>query len=335
VIGVLKPFLALLPVLLFLVCLVFMDSFKLVSLKSVLRALAIGGGVAVAAYGFNSYLLQTGVVGEAHLRIVVAPLLEESLKAAWVVVLIRTRRVGFLVDSVIAGFAVGTGFSLVENAYYLAALGKTPLLTWLVRGFGTAIMHPTTTAVLAAVTKAVLDRRPATGWVAFLPGLAVAIGVHSVYNQLVFNPLLATGVLLIVLPVALVLTFELSERSTRAWLGTSFDSDLEVLEILDGDRLTESRIGAYLDSLKSRFPGKVVGDILCYVRLHLELSIRAKGILLARQAGLPLAPDAEVKAKLDELAFLRKSIGRTGKMAVDPLLNMSSRELWQLYMLGS
>ena len=42
-----------------------------------------------------------------------------SLKALIVVVLIRTHRIGFLVDAAILGFAVGTGFALVENLYYL------------------------------------------------------------------------------------------------------------------------------------------------------------------------------------------------------------------------
>jgi RsiW-degrading membrane proteinase PrsW (M82 family) len=334
VIHLLQAFLALLPVPLFLVCLVFMDSFKLVPMKSVLRGAAIGGAVAIAAYLVNTYLLHDSGLGARTVRTMTAPFLEEVLKAVWVLFVIRTKRVGFLVDAVILGFAVGTGFAMVENIYYLAALKHTPLLVWLVRGFGTAVMHPATTAVLAATAKVVLDRRPGAGWWAFLPGFTVAFGIHSLYNHLVFNPLLATGVLLIIVPLALVLTFELSEKSTRAWLGTSFDSDLEILELLDGDRVAESRIGRYLESLMERLPGKVVGDIVCYLRLHLELSIRAKGILLARQAGLPLAPDEEVKASLEELEYLERSIGRTGKLAVQPLLNMSSRDLWQLYMLG-
>jgi hypothetical protein len=36
---------------------------------------------------------------------------------------------------------------------------------------------------------------------------------------------------------------------------------------------------------------------------------------------------------LEELKYLEKSIGRTGQMAVKPFLRMSSRDLWQLYML--
>ena len=47
----------LLPVLIFLVVLLYMDSYKLVSLKTVLWVIAAGGVVAVLAYFVNGFLL--------------------------------------------------------------------------------------------------------------------------------------------------------------------------------------------------------------------------------------------------------------------------------------
>ena len=54
-----------------------------------------------------------------------SPWIEESLKALLLVYLIRTRRVGMLVDAAIYGFAIGTGFALFENLYYLATRPET------------------------------------------------------------------------------------------------------------------------------------------------------------------------------------------------------------------
>ncbi len=68
--------------------------------------------------------------------------------------------------------------------------------------------------------------------------------------------------------------------------------------------------------------------------MHLELTTRAKGILLMREAGFKIAPDPEIKARLDELKYLEKSIGKTGQFAMASFLRASSRDLWQLYMLG-
>jgi hypothetical protein len=74
--------------------------------------------------------------------------------------------------------------------------------------------------------------------------------------------------------------------------------------------------------------------MLCLLRIHLELAIRAKGILLMRQTGFKPATDPEIKEKFIELSYLEKSIGKTGQLAILPFLHTSRRDLWQLYMLG-
>jgi hypothetical protein len=73
--------------------------------------------------------------------------------------------------------------------------------------------------------------------------------------------------------------------------------------------------------------------MLCFLRIHLELSIRAKGLLIAREAGLRIVPDEATHANLRELKYLERSIGRTGLLALQPMLGTSSRDLWQIHML--
>ena len=98
-------------------------------------------------------------------------------------------------------------------------------------------------------------------------------------------------------------------------------------------QMAATRFGAYLRSLQTRFPGTVVADMLCLPRVQLELSIRAKGMLMAREAGLPLPSGDEVKANLEELRYLERSIGPTGMLALKPLQITSNRDLWQFYLL--
>jgi hypothetical protein len=74
--------------------------------------------------------------------------------------------------------------------------------------------------------------------------------------------------------------------------------------------------------------------MLCLLQIQLELSMAAKSVLIARAAGVEVPIDAEVRAKLEELRFLERSIGRTGRLTIAPFLKTSSRELWQFYMLG-
>jgi len=325
--------LGVLPVLLLLGGLQVMDSYRLVSGSAVSRSLGAGAVAAVLAFAANTWLLHHGVEAGV-LRRYLAPVLEEGLKAIWVVALIRTHRVGFLVDAGVHGFAAGSGFAVVENVYYAWAIGSSGLSFWLVRGLGTAVLHGTTTAILAIVSQSLAERRAAKGLVPFLPGLLLAIGIHSLYNHLLFNPLLATSTILVLTPLLLVVAYETSERAMRVWLGTGLDSDVERLELILSGEERLSPIGEYLDSLRHRFEGPILADMLCLLRIHLELSIRAKGTLIARAAGLDLPVDDDVRARLEELRYLERSIGRTGQLAMLPLLHTRRRDLWQVYVLG-
>jgi hypothetical protein len=242
-----------------------------------------------------------------------------------VVWLVRTGRVGFLVDSAIHGFALGTGFALLENFYYAHALDSTDVGLWVVRGLGTAIMHGTTTAIFAILGKGLSGRHESVSPVWFLPGFILAVAIHAGFNLFVLPPLIATGFLLAVMPLLLAVVFERSERATRAWLGAGMDRDVEALDqILSGDIL-ETRVGRYLSELRQRLPGAVVADMLCYLRVQLELALRAKGILMARAAGIELPPDPAVGENLRELKYLEGSIGPVGMLALQPLVQGRGR----------
>jgi RsiW-degrading membrane proteinase PrsW (M82 family) len=328
---------AILPVLLFLAALVLMDSFKLVPLRTVAAALAAGGLAALAAEQVNATLADAMNLHALEVARNVAPVVEEILKALFVAYLVRRGRVGFLVDAAILGFAVGAGFSLVENLEYLRALSDRGLLLWVVRGFGTAVLHGGTTATLAIATKSLYDRfsgRP-LAQLDFVPGLLLAILLHLFFNRAILPPVATTLLLLAGLPCVMVLVFARSERATRSWLGVGLDSDLEVLESILKGAVLDTRVGRYLESLKSRFAGPVVADMLCLLRIQLELSIRAKGLLLAREVGLEPEVGEDVRANLQELRYLERSIGRTGLLALHPILRRTSRDLWQVYMLKS
>jgi RsiW-degrading membrane proteinase PrsW (M82 family) len=331
---VLKAALALLPALVFLGSLVLMDSFKLVPLRAVLRAIAIGGLAAIACMFANGFLLDlTGMELTVFSRYG-APVIEELAKAAWIAFLIRRQRVGFLVDAAILGFGVGTGFALVENMDYLRTLTTTNMLVWVVRGFGTAIMHGAATAIFAVLTKSLVDRRDKGEALDFLPGFVVAVAIHSAYNHSLLHPLVTTILLIALLPPLLILAFGRSEQATREWLGLGMDTDVELLQSIRSGQIGGTRVGGYLRSLTSRFPGPVVADMLCMMQIHLELSVRAKGLLLAREAGLPVVIGADVRANLEELRYLEKAIGPTGLLAMKPIRRQSSRDLWQLHVLA-
>ena len=323
----------LLPVLGFLGVLVALESRKLVRLSTVVSVVAAGAAVAGLCYVANAWLIdRLGLDLRAYSRYV-APVVEELAKAAIVGVLVHTARIGFLVDGAILGFAVGTGFAVVENLYYQYAVPDAGLGNWIVRGFGTAIMHGGATAIYTVATLALIERaKPRV--LAFVPGFALAVILHSAFNHMFLSPKLSTLAVVVVIPPLILYVFHRSQQAVGDWLGRGFDSDAERLELIRSGRLADSPLGRYLATLKSRFEGPVVADLLCYLRLHTELAMRAKGLLMMRENGFDLPLDDETKAKFDELAYLERSIGRTGMLALRPVLPMSQKELWQLQVLG-
>lgn len=319
------------PVIAFLIGLRLMDSYKLVHRSSLFLALASGVGTALVAFLVNSALLGFGHLPDSVLRAWVAPLIEELLKAAVVAWLIHTDRVGFVVDAAVFGFAVGAGFALAENVYYAGALGDFSLALWLVRGLGTAVMHGSTTALFATIGKALSDR--GAGVLALAPGFAVAVIVHATFNQISASPFVTTAILLGTMPALLLAAFEYSERSTRAWLSSGFDGEMQMLErILDGE-VADTAVGRFLDALRLRFEPIVVADLLCLLTIHLELSLRAKGMLIAREVGLEVPVDDSVRANLEEMKYLERAVGPIGCLAILPLRRTSRRDLWQILLL--
>lgn len=331
--GLLHLAISAVPAILFLLGLLSLDSYKLVRLRSVLLTIAWGTVAAIVAYLCNTRLMTALGWSPREFSRYMAPISEEALKALALVLLIRTQRVGFLVDAAIAGFAVGTGFALTENVYYLAGTPSNRIIVWIIRGCGTAILHGGSTALFAIWSKSLADRRPDLGYAAFVPAWLAAVALHSFFNHFFLSPILSTLLILILLPVLIVLVFRKSETSLRDWIGVGFDTETELLALIETGRIGESRVGQYLQSLRERFQGEVVADMLCYLRLHSELSVRAKGELMMREAGFRSRIEDDVREKLAEMRFLESSIGATGRLAMLPFLRGGGKREWELRIL--
>lgn len=118
------------------------------------------------------------------------------------------------------------------------------------------------------------------------------------------------------------------------WLQLDFDADADLIGQIKSREFSESPIGRYLSELQAKFDGPVVVDMLCYLRLYTELALRAKGVLMMRENGIDLPVGERTDAKFEEMRYLEKSIGRTGRLAMKPFLHMTRKDLWQLNVLG-
>ena len=167
-----------------------------------------------------------------------------------------------------------------------------------------------------------------------LPGLGVAVVLHSLYNHFLLHPLLATALIVLVVPYLSVAVFQWSERDTKAWLWTGFDTDQELIRVVRSGQVSGTPVGTYLTTLRSHFAPEVIVDMHCLLRLRAELAVRAKGVLMIREAGFDPPPHPTLQETFAELRYLEHSIGKTGLLALQPFLHTSMRDLWQLNMLS-
>jgi len=332
--DVLRFAVSLAPVLLFLGALRALDSYKLVSSRAVFSSLASGGLAAVLCFTLNTLIFREFPRYQDEYALLGAPVVEELAKAVYWIFLIATARVAFMADSAICGFAVGAGFALVENITYLHLLEGTGLGTWILRGLGTAVMHGGVAALGATISAYLLERRKGRGVRLYAPGVVVAIVLHSLFNQSLGFPAASMIAAVVGLPVVLGFVFYVSERSLRRWLGGKMDCDFEILDMIASAQFQQTRVGSYLTSLQEAFPPELRGDMLSLLQLTAELSLRAKGALLLREAGLEVVPDPELEGMFAELKYLMKSIGPTGMLAIRPLLSQTPRDLWEIHRLG-
>jgi hypothetical protein len=294
-------------------------------------------GVISAGLSFlsNTWLLQNlGMSFEAYSGSV-APIVEEIFKLTFLWVLVRKSKIGFMIDGAIYGFSIGAAFSFCENLFYLFAFAgeQSNLLVWITRGFGTAVMHCGTTAIFGILCMSALNRKTSLV-MATLTGAAGAILIHGIFNRFLLSPLVSTLLVIIVIPVSIILIFNNNEKTIRNWLELEFDSEVAMLRMIRKGRFSETRTGEFLMSVKHHFPNEVVVDMYCFISLYLELSLKAKSMLMLRENDIVSAPDPDTPAKLIELKALEHSIGRAGYLAISPVLRMGRKDLWKISLLG-
>ncbi len=320
---------AFVPVILFLICLYLLDSFRLVNGRLLAVCVAWGMVAAGLALLVNEWAGSHFALGHDALIRFVAPVTEELVKVLMLVFLVAHRRIGFMIDAAIYGFAIGTGFALAENLWYYLQLGTDfHALVAIVRGFGTALMHGGTMALCAIVFIEGTHRNQPTAGA--LLGLALAIMLHAIFNQFILNPFYQTLLIVSLMPLSFFLIFLWANHHLRQWLEVEFSQEVDMLAMIRRGQFRDTKAGQYLASIREHFSAETIVDMYCFFGLYLELSIKAKRNLLLKESGFPPIIETDIREKLIEFKQLRRQIGKAGEMALMPLVRMSYRELWEL-----
>jgi len=327
---------ALVPVLLMAALFAWLDVFKLMSAREMLGLLLLGAAAALIAWPVSGRVLDTLPMGYSFYSRMVAPWIEEALKAAALAVLIATNRIGFKLDAVISGFTIGAGFSVVENIFYLIRFPELSASVWMVRGLGTAVMHGTTTAILAAVTHELSERAlRRRGRLRFnplwlLPGYLLASLIHLVFNQFPGQPMLVMVVTLVVSPLLLIALFRFGEGETHQWLAEESEAHRRWLEEWRAGGFPADASGQRIKSLSARVKPEQAALIRDYCIVKAELVLAAEEELLDRDRKLEEGEAERLRAAFARLEQVKQAIGRVGYAALSRQLPFSANDEWEL-----
>ncbi len=332
-----KALIAIAPVFVLLTAFDRLDVFNLISFRVISALLGVGAGIAVISLLTNGGLLEGFPIGTGNYSRYVAPFVEETLKAAPIVVLFHRNRIGFKIDAAIAGFALGAGFSILENLWFLSTMADANVSAWLVRGFGTAIMHGSTTALFAIISHEMTERQAAGAASAykfnpllFLPGLATAIVIHATFNQFGHQPLLVMALTLLLAPLTLFFALARSALATNEWLKADEAAHRKLLADIRSGKFDESETGRALQHTLARFGDHLAPDARAYVQLNLELVLRAEELISASHQTGDKGVSEEDRVKFAQLDAVKQRLGRPVTEALSSRLGFSRNDLWEL-----
>ena len=154
----------------------------------------IGIFVSVFASEVNGYLNTVLPMSTYEITIIVTPITEEILKAMPILfyaVTVSSKKETLFTSSM----AVGIGFAVLENAFYLLNDPTFNMVDAIIRAFGAGLMHGMCT-LLVGVGISFVKKRSKIFVVGTFALLSTAITYHGIYNMLVQSEYEVVGYLL-------------------------------------------------------------------------------------------------------------------------------------------
>ena len=329
---------ALLPVVIYIFVVYQIDNFSLISVKRLLLLILCGMLTALACFALFQL---TGTIIPQSLSDSVNPIIEEMVKGIPLLWLAARKKIVFFIDSVICGAAVGGGFSILENIFYLLLGDEMGIGTVLFRGLEVALVHMGCSALVAAGLMLIVRmieysrsrsvvKKSDIAMSVFL--LSEAPVLHLFHNTFHFVPLVQFVFVIGTLGGLLVWTYFYDVEMIHSWIDTGLDKQLNLLASIKTGRLDDTPTGKFLESVKDAFPPKDFFDIICYVQLHVELSVASRSRVMLRETGLednlPLsdAMKEQIISQYIEYKTLEKRLGNAARMTIAPIVKYDPAE---------
>lgn len=292
-----------------------LDLFATGKRSTIIVAFAWG---ALGAFGL-AYLVNSLAVRIFQYTLVVgltAPIVEEIIKSSILVYFIRQARFRYFVDGAIYGFAVGIGFAVTENLFYLSSASNTGLALSISRVLSTTLMHATASSIVGIALGHLRRSQHSkkAGWSVL--GIALAITLHVIYNNLVGT---LTGALLLLVAIgmgigggvmiALIINQGLSDEKRH------FEQTLGIgVGVSTGERKAVQQLGSeaidkVLAELASFFGADKIEKIRRVLIIHANIGILQNNLRNPVSDRLRTAWQQEIATLRAESDQMRRDLG--------------------------
>ena len=315
---------SILPVIIYIFMVYKIDNFSLINVKNLFLQVLCGMVAALVCFGLFQL---TGLI-----------LSENQSDLLW---LATRKKIVFFIDSVICGAAIGGGFSILENIFYLLLGNEMGIGTVLFRGLEVALIHMGCSAIIAAGLmlgiRLILRSRSRlpiknSDALMVISLLVVAPVLHVCHNTFHFNPLVQFIFVIGTMGGLLVWTYFYDVEMIHRWLDTGLDKQLSLLDSIKKGQLSDTPTGHFLQSVKDAFPPEDFFDMICFVQLHVRLSVASRSRVMLWESGLerdlPLTDEMKelILSQYTEYRLLEKRLGNTARMTIAPIVKYDPAE---------
>lgn len=321
---------ALLPVAIYIFVVYSLDSFSLISIKRLLMLVLFGAIAALACFGL---FLVTGKIMPENVSDYFNPVAEEVIKAIPLFIMACNKKMVFFIDSVICGAAIGGGFSILENVFYLVLGEQFGMGTVLFRGLEVALIHMGCSAIISValmfavrlterVKSGLAVKRGDTVMAVFL--FVISPALHILHNSFHSDAVKQFVFVFGAMAILLIWIYQYDGDMIHRWLDRGLDKQVSLLMSIKEGELGDTKTGKFLMSVKENFPSEVFFDLICYVQLYVELSVAAKSRFMMREAGMEVPLEESQKelylSQYSEFKSLEKDLGKAARMTIAPVV---------------
>jgi RsiW-degrading membrane proteinase PrsW (M82 family) len=325
-------FLALIVPLLFLSIIHKFDFYQTGQFHIILKCLFWGGVIfapATFTYWALKYFWLTNPDTITHFA---APIYEEIFKGLILLYLVKRAKFTYSVDGALYGFAIGTGFAIVENFFYIYLNLSDATEIAFQRIYSANLVHAFSSATVGITLGMFRSRISRLRWQIPAFGLLLAIGQHMLFNILIGRDEIYPLIFFIpVLPGILFIdiVMQRGKKQARTWIKEKLGMDNRVTwgEVAMVDQLESPNDVLY--PVVERFGTEKARMVEKLLYLQARLGIKQKSLdSIQNNDPMRNAVDAEIIEMRTDMERIQREIGTYAMLFIRGLFTGEMISVW-------